>query len=171
VTPGDRRSFVRKTLVLVTVLLVGACGGDDGADVADEPTEAPGDTTQAPGGDVGATAVWRVDDADLPVEAATSFTALVTRLECNGGETDPGVGLEPVMARPECVVSGVYDLAGNTHELLDSCVVTAVPQEDPCVVQESAYDGHPQGDMICPRMGTVDRSNASGAIGFRCCAD
>jgi len=90
---------------------------------------------------------------------------------CNGGETDPYVGLEPVKTRTKCEVSGVYDLAGNTHEWIDSCVVLGDPATDPCVIQDSAYDGHPQSDMICTKMGTGARNTTHPAIGFRCCAD
>ena len=91
--------------------------------------------------------------------------------KCNGGETDPFVGLEKVKSRNECVVSGVYDLAGNEHELVDSCVVTGTPEADQCVLQESAYDGHPEADMECTRMGTWARNQAHSAVSFRCCAD
>ena len=51
---------MRKVLLVSIVLLVGACGDDGGAD--------------APPAEVGDTAVWRVDEADPPNEAATSFT-------------------------------------------------------------------------------------------------
>jgi formylglycine-generating enzyme required for sulfatase activity len=91
--------------------------------------------------------------------------------KCNGGETDPFVGIESVMVRPECVVSGVYDLAGNNHEWIDSCVVGADPATDSCVIQSSCYDGHPAADMICTKMGATPRNHESAAVGFRCCAD
>jgi formylglycine-generating enzyme len=91
--------------------------------------------------------------------------------KCNGGETMPAPGLESAKARPTCEVSGVYDLAGNAHEWIDSCVVTATPETDPCVISSSSYDGHPMADMACTAMGTGSRNTSHSAITFRCCAD
>jgi hypothetical protein len=88
-----RNAFAVPVLV---VLLSGACGDDGAGDEgAGDPGDVSGETTEAPRAASGATAVWRVDDASPPDEAATSFTALVTRLGCNGGET--GTVLEPVV--------------------------------------------------------------------------
>jgi hypothetical protein len=101
---------VRKTSLLVLVLLLaGACGDDSGAGGDDEPAE------------VGDTAVWRVDDADPPDEAATSFTALVTRLGCSNGETgrvlEPAVDVDgeriKVTFAVEPLPPGSYDCPGN----------------------------------------------------------
>lgn len=78
--------------VLATVvLIITACGSDDtgvsGAATDPSPSE--------PMPDRGATAVWNIDNAEPPTTTAGSFVALVTRLECSGGET--GEVLEPVI--------------------------------------------------------------------------
>lgn len=49
-------------------------------------TTSPSSTTSPPDRP-GATAVWRVDDEDPPTTSSTSFSALVTRIGCNGGRT------------------------------------------------------------------------------------
>ena len=110
---GRRRTSVRRVLLVLVVLLIGACAADDSDDTPDGSDGTSDETAEPRGGDppgevdppaegdppaagVGTTAVWYVDDRYPPDEAATSFTAMVTRLVCNGGVT--GTVLEPVVA-------------------------------------------------------------------------
>ena len=87
---------------LVAALLVaGACGSDD----------------KGPG----ATAAWAIDMMRPPTKESKSFTALVTRLGCSGGET--GKVLKPTVSAGEgqivvtftvkALPSGAYSCPGN----------------------------------------------------------
>lgn len=106
-------TVIRGVLVL-TVLVAAACGGDDvGVGTDQGPSDVTGDT-----------ATWTASDDDPPAADAESFTAMVERLGCSGGET--GEVLEPtVVADEEQVVvtmsveplpSGDYTCPGNEVE-------------------------------------------------------
>lgn len=164
---GRRRTSVRRVLLVLVVVLVGACAGDDSdatpdgsGDTPDETTEPLGgdppdevdtpDEADPPGADVGETAVWRVDDRDPPDDAATSFTALVTRLGCNGGVT--GTVLEPVVTADaeritvtfavEPVSPGVHTCPGNDG------VPFAVELADPVAGRELVDGACLSGDAV-----------------------
>jgi hypothetical protein len=97
---------------LVLVVLVGAGCGDDEARV-------PSD--EGPGGAAGTTATWVLADDDRPTTNAQSFTAMVERLGCSGGET--GEVLQPTVVANEDQVEvtlyveplppGYYTCPGN----------------------------------------------------------
>src|SRR3546814_18761758 len=80
---------VTRALLVLTVLVAAACGDD----------EVGIDTDQASGGVTGAAATWAVAENDPPTSDAESFTAMVERLGCSGGET--GEVLEPSVAADE----------------------------------------------------------------------
>jgi hypothetical protein len=106
-------TVIRVVLVL-TVLVAAACG--DG--------EAGVRTDQGPSGITGATATWTIDADDPPAADTESFTAMVERLGCSGGET--GEVLEPTVVADEGQVavtmsveqlpSGDYSCPGNKAE-------------------------------------------------------
>lgn len=73
-------------ILVVAIVALGACGSDDGVGNGGDPITVP----------AGDTAVWDVDADDPPTSASASFTALVTRLGCSGGET--GEVREPVVS-------------------------------------------------------------------------
>src|SRR3546814_6235179 len=78
-----------RALLVLTVLVAAACGDD----------EVGIDTDQASGGVTGAAATWAIAENDPPTSDAESFTAMVERLGCSGGET--GEVLEPSVAADE----------------------------------------------------------------------
>lgn len=115
--------------VVAAALAVAACSSDDPGARAGEGTvttstrmDATSSTRQAPkaGGDP---AVWNIDSNDRPTPASVSFTALVTRLGCNGGET--GEVLAPSIAKEEARIvvtftvdalpAGAHTCPGNKH--------------------------------------------------------
>jgi hypothetical protein len=84
---------MRGVEVLTALLFViAACGSDD-TEVSSDRNARRSEPNAQPSG---ATAVWSVDRSDPPTEDSESFTALVTRLECSGGET--GEVLEPTVS-------------------------------------------------------------------------
>src|SRR3546814_12138198 len=103
-----------RALLVLTVLVAAACGDD----------EVGIDTDQASGGVTGAAATWAVAENDPPTSDAESFTAMVERLGCSGGET--GEVLEPSVAADEGQIvvtmsveplpSGDYTCPGNKAE-------------------------------------------------------
>ncbi|HEY9558943.1 MAG TPA: hypothetical protein VIR58_19565 [Acidimicrobiales bacterium] len=105
---------VTRALLVLTVLVAAACGDD----------EVGIDTDQASGGVTGAAATWAVAENDPPTSDAESFTAMVERLGCSGGET--GEVLEPSVAADEGQIvvtmsveplpSGDYTCPGNKAE-------------------------------------------------------
>jgi hypothetical protein len=154
---GDRPTFVRSALLLAVVLLAGACSGDDSSDIADVPDggeDIPGEAPAADGGG-GATATWRIDENDPPDEAATSFTALVTRLGCSGGET--GLVLEPVVDvdderikvtfAVESLPPGDYECPGN--DAVPHVVVLDEPVGDRELVDGACLSGEAATTAFC----------------------
>lgn len=80
--------------LLGVLLMLSACG--EQTDQADSTTPAEGGAvTAAPPRADGEAAVWEVDPAEEIDESSTTFTALVSRLGCNGGVT--GQVLDPVV--------------------------------------------------------------------------
>ena len=81
------RSFL--VLVVLVVLVAAGCGDEDARVASDE----------GPGGVAEATATWVVADDDRPTPATQSFTVMVERLGCSGGET--GEVLQPTVVITE----------------------------------------------------------------------
>lgn len=119
---------VRRLVVLLCAATLGACGEDESsivpsdevATTASQQQQAPSSTLQEPYRDSGV-AVWSVDPNDPPIRQSESFTAMVTRLGCNGGQT--GEVLTPTIAvEAERIVvtfavaplpEGMYTCPGN----------------------------------------------------------
>ena len=80
---------VIRVLLVLTVLVAAACGDDESGVGSDQGSSDAG----------GATATWTVVDDDPPTTTAESFTAMVERLGCSGGET--GEVLEPAVVANE----------------------------------------------------------------------
>ncbi len=146
----------RLALIVLGTLVLAACGGDDAGSEADSEiptsTTAPTSTTTSPtasssaseqgeqGFPVGDTAVWRIDPSE-PVDAATdSFTALVTRLGCNGGITgqvfDPTIEIEPTKI---IVTFSVEPVAGGDCPSNDEVPMTVELGE--AIGERAVFDG------------------------------
>jgi len=129
-----------RVLLVLTVLVVAACGDDEVGVGTDEGSS----------GVTGATATWTVADDVPPTEDAESFTAMVERLGCSGGET--GEVLEPnvVTDKEQIVVtmsveplpSGDYTCPGNKAEPyvveLDGAIGERQLVDGACLTEEAA---------------------------------
>lgn len=99
-------------------------------------------STTTPTGQRGATAVWRVDDEDPPTTSATSFTALVTRLACSGGET--GEVLAPMITVDEdeiVVTFTVEELPDGNYTCPGNDEVPFVVEIGEAIGQRTLVDG------------------------------
>lgn len=93
------------------LVFVAACGNDSDAVETESSTSSGSTIAEIDDGD---TAVWLLDPDGLPVADSDTFTALVSRLGCSGGETgevfDPSVEV-------------------NAHEVVVTFTVTPLPPE------------------------------------------
>jgi len=136
--------------IVVAGVVLASCGSESSVgslptspptEASAEPTGPPPTTTvvepvggsvvELPGSDaapLGATAVWAVDSAAGVDPAASSFIALVTRLECSGGVT--GEVFEPVVEASGSDIVVTFFVAPLDSDLEQSCPENdAVPYE------------------------------------------
>jgi formylglycine-generating enzyme required for sulfatase activity len=99
--------------------------------------------------------------------------ATYTTGDCN---TQGGDGAVPVASLPKCQggYPGIYDLAGNLEEWVDSCKDQgdADPKSDPCNEEGDTYMGPyaPSGIAQCSNVDYDRRDLMHQVIGFRCCS-
>ncbi len=145
----------RLALIVLGTLVLAACGGESAGSESD--SETPTSTTvqtststpatatspsdqEGQEVQVGDTAVWRLDTNDPADATADSFTALVTRLGCNGGITgqvfDPTIEIEPT----EIIVTfSVEPVAGGDCPSNDEVPVTVELGE--AIGERAVFDG------------------------------
>jgi formylglycine-generating enzyme required for sulfatase activity len=86
----------------------------------------------------------------------------------------PDAGTVPVESMPQCVgaYAGVFDLAGNVEEWIDSCVGDG-GADDPCSEFGSSYistRSNPPGQCAGNTVDTDGRNVPHPDTGIRCCA-
>jgi formylglycine-generating enzyme required for sulfatase activity len=100
--------------------------------------------------------------------------ATYTTGECN---TQGGDGAAPVKSFAKCVggYPGIYDLAGNVEEWVDSCTDkgdAGDPRTDDCYEEGDGFRGptSPAGVAQCVNIHSDKRAAMDEVIGFRCCS-
>lgn len=113
-----RHVAVGATALLVVVVGVGAVAAVERGDSTSAPVYTDGDQSPdapqstEPGPLAGDPAVWKIDPAAPPNPDSSTFTALVTRLGCNSGDTGPI--LDPVINATDGYVSVTFTVESNS---------------------------------------------------------